>query len=57
MCFGDCLWATPLNFEPGLVDESQVIEAVNAKKAAEAAEHTFQPIINERSKAIFRPLL
>ena len=33
----------------------QVTEAVNEKKEVEAAEHTFQPKINERSKAIFRP--
>ncbi|CAE7378591.1 unnamed protein product [Symbiodinium natans] len=50
-------WSRSEDVSRSVIRNRKVTEDVNAKKAVEAAEHTFQPKINERSKAIFRHVL
>lgn len=50
-------WSRKEDVTRSVIRNRKVTEAVNEKKEVEAAEHTFQPKINERSKAIFRHVL
>ncbi|CAE7664973.1 unnamed protein product [Symbiodinium sp. CCMP2592] len=50
-------WSRKEDVTRSVIRNRKVTESVNAKKEVEAAEHTFQPKINKRSKAIFRHVL
>mmetsp|Transcript_31964 Transcript_31964/g.73706 ORF Transcript_31964/g.73706 Transcript_31964/m.73706 type:complete len:417 (+) Transcript_31964:46-1296(+) len=50
-------WNRKETMTRSVIRNRKVTEAVSAKKALEEAEHTFQPVINQRSRAIFRHVL